>query len=164
MRTQLIDGKVTTQQKCSCLTFLNASQTILSSLFCPIPSPPEQVVHHFSLVTANSCSSSSGLPSKVINYMIQVNWSICLPFLCILSSFLLFAHLCHFCRHSNMHTRKWRISETWPHSHTVFCIFLDTLDIDSTLSSAVSYLCCHMDIGSFLQKQCHHVCVTFLGG
>lgn len=43
-------------------------------------------------------------------------------------------------------------------------IFLLDTPTHSTWSLIVSYLCCHMDIGSFLQKQGHHVRVTFLRG
>lgn len=42
--------------------------------------------------------------------------------------------------------------------------FLLDTPTHSTLSLIVSYLCCHMDIGSFLQKQGHHISVTFLRG
>lgn len=42
-------------------------------------------------------------------------------------------------------------------------ILLDT-PTHNTLYPIVSYLCCHMDVGSFLQQQSHHVSVTLLGG
>lgn len=158
---QLRDDKAATQQKCCSPAFLNASENVFSckpstrarcyTIFLqswqtaaapPVGYPVQPLIARYKLIGQNICHALVSPPR----------------FYCSLT-----CH--HFCRLTDSHIRKWsrQFLTTLHHSHAVLCILVGTPH-HSTSSPVVSYLCCHMDVGSFLQKQGHHVSVTFLGG